>query len=124
MEGGGDGADAFGQRADEELARRGEVAGECADAGASLAAVIFSGCTSAIGCTPICSLMMNSIRARPTPAFGIIAVRKARSGFPKFTMIAVRGSFSALADRRVTSNGSSPSNTWPTSPPAQQTVTR
>ena len=53
----------------------------------SAADVTFSGCTSAIGWMPICSLMMNSMRARPTPSLGRIAVRKARSGLPRLTMI-------------------------------------
>ena len=86
-------------------------------------AVTFSGCTSAIGCTPICSLMMNSMRARPTPAFGIIAVRNARSGLPRFTMISVFGSASVLIGTRVTSNGTAPARTVPFSPSAQDTVT-
>ena len=37
------------------------------------------------------SLMMNSIRASPTPSFGRNDVLKARSGFPRLIMICVRG---------------------------------
>ena len=46
------------------------------------------------------SLMMNSMRASPTPSFGSMAVRNARSGLPRLTMISVcgRGQF---AQRRA-----------------------
>ena len=57
----------------------------------SAADVTFSGQASAIGWMPICSLMMNSMRARPTPSLGRIAVLNARSGLPRLTMIGVRG---------------------------------
>ena len=89
IERGGDRADALGQ-----VARRRNSRGEAIVARRSsamrcraLRRDTVSGCTSAIGCTPICSLMMNSMRARPTPSFGIIAVRKARSGLPRLTMM-------------------------------------
>ena len=108
VERGGDGADALGQGADEELARRGDSrAAQRVDARAVRRRRLRSGCTSAIGWTPICSLMMNSMRARPTPAFGIIAVRNARSGLPRLTMIVgLRQRQRARIGTRVTSNGS------------------
>ena len=71
----------------------------------------------------MCSLMMNSIRARPTPSFGSMAVRNASSGLPRFNMMAVRGRLSSAASTRVVSNGSWPSYTRPMSPSAQDTVT-
>ena len=60
------------------------------------AEMIFSGLTSAMGWTLMCSLMMNSIRARPTPSFGSMAVRNASSGLPRFSMISVRGRLTSL----------------------------
>ena len=106
----GDRADALGQLLDEEIGRRGVMlrsAGRCASR--SAADVTFSGCTSAIGWTPMCSLMMNSMRARPTPSLGSIAVRKARSGLPRLTMIAgARPVERRQVDDASTSNGSLP----------------
>ena len=44
----------------------------------------------------MCSLMMNSIRASPTPSHGNIEVLKASSGLPRLTMISVAGLTSVL----------------------------
>src|SRR2546427_803125 len=75
------------------------------------------------GCTPIPLLMMNSRRARPTPALGNCANSNASSGLPTFIAIftAMRGI--SPRSRLETSNGNNPSNTLPVSPSAQETVT-
>ena len=57
----------------------------------------------------MCSLMMNSIRARPTPSLGSIAVRNASSGLPRFSMISVRGRLISLSSTCVVLIGSAPS---------------
>ena len=67
----------------------------------ALAEATLSGQASAIGWTPMYSLMMNSMRARPTPSLGSIAVWKASSGLPRLTMISVRGRGTALVGTRV-----------------------
>ena len=52
--------------------------------------------SSALGWMPICRLMMNSSRARPTPALGSWAKANACSGVPTFIMILVP--ISGIAD--------------------------
>ena len=72
----------------------------------------------------MCSLMMNSMRARPTPSLGSIAGWKARSGLPTLTMISVCGAAVAEVDRRCVVEGQRrPRRPCPTSPSAQETVT-
>ena len=85
---------------------------------------IRSGWTSAIGWTPICSLMMNSMRARPTPALGVIAVRNARSGLPRFDHD-LRSSASRDRRRRRARLRTEfrRHRRFPISPPAQEIVT-
>jgi len=84
VECGGDRADALGQRADKKIARRVEVTGESVDP-LSIRRGNFLGMDQRHRVDAICSLIMNSMRASPTPAFGIIALRNARSGLPRFT---------------------------------------
>ena len=71
----------------------------------SLASATFSGCIRAIGCTLIDSLMMNSMRARPTPSLGRELTLKASSGLPRLIMICVDGRCTNSKLVRSTSNG-------------------
>ncbi|MNZ82303.1 hypothetical protein D3C78_1009970 [compost metagenome] len=68
-------------------------------------------------------LMMNSRRARPTPALGSWAKSKARSGLPTFIMILNGSSGMASTEFFLMSKPSSPSKMKPVSPSAQETVT-
>ena len=68
-------------------------------------------------------LMMNSRRARPTPAFGNCAKSKARSGLPTFIMILNGSSGMASTEFFLMSKPSSPSKIKPVSPSAHETVT-
>ena len=68
------------QRVDEELGRIGLVSGQLGDPRASPVSVTRSGWTSAIGCTAIKLLMMNSMRASPTPAAGKPPPAEGRGG--------------------------------------------
>ncbi len=79
--------------------------------------------SSALGWMPIWRLMMNSSRARPTPALGSCAKENACSGVPTFIMILV--GMSGIDDSSVSSTVKSrmPSYTRPVSPSAQETVT-
>ena len=73
IEGRRDRADAFGQLLDEVIGRPWHSrATSRAIAWRACAEATFSGLTSAIGWTLMCSLMMNSMRARPTPSLGSI----------------------------------------------------
>ena len=54
---------------------------------------------------PITLLMMNSTRARPTPAFGSCENSKASSGLPTFIMI-LTGIAGMVPRSRVTSKSS------------------
>ena len=58
---------------------------------------------------PICRLMMNSSRARPTPAWGSRENANACSGVPTFIMILVGISGIASSVVSSTSKGTSPS---------------
>ena len=69
------------------------------------------------------SLMMNSIRASPTPSLGRNDVLKARSGLPRLSMICVRGRTISPTSVRSTWKPTAPSYTRPVSPSAQDTVT-
>ena len=55
------------------------------------------------------SLMMNSIRASPTPSLGRNDVLKARSGFPRLIMICVRGRARSPTSVRSTWKPTAPS---------------
>ncbi|MNW00992.1 hypothetical protein D3C71_1965630 [compost metagenome] len=68
-----------------------------------------SNSSSALGCTPIMRLMMNSRRARPTPAFGNWAKSKALSGLPTFIMILMGRRGMLPTSVTATSKSSSPS---------------
>ncbi|MOA07239.1 hypothetical protein D3C78_1269260 [compost metagenome] len=63
----------------------------------------------ALGCTPMLLLMMNSTRARPTPALGSWAKSKASWGLPTFIMILVEISGIAPRCTSVTSVSIRPS---------------
>ena len=108
IEGRGDGADALGQPLDEVARRRprSRPTGP-APAHAPSSSTMRSGCSTAIGCTLMCSLMTNSMRARPTPSQGSMLVWKASSGLPRLTMISVRGLLQAgdVADLAVERHG-------------------
>ena len=69
------------------------------------------------------SLMMNSIRARPTPSLGRNDVLNAKSGLPRLTMILVRGRASSPSSVRSTWKPNAPRYTRPESPSAHDTVT-
>ena len=69
------------------------------------------------------SLMMNSIRASPTPSLGRNDVLKARSGFPRLIMICVRGRATSPTSVRSTWKPTAPLYTRPESPSAHDTVT-
>ncbi len=83
----------------------------------------FSGCSRASGWTLMYSLMMNSIRASPTPSLGRNDVLNARSGLPRLSMIFVRGRAMSPTSMRSTWKPTAPSYTRPESPSAQDTVT-
>ena len=76
-----------------------------------------------MGCTLMYSLMMNSIRARPTPSLGRKDVLKARSGLPRLIMIWVRGRAMSPTSVRSTWKLIAPEYTRPESPSAHDTVT-
>ena len=69
------------------------------------------------------SLMMNSMRASPTPSFGSSAALNANPGLPRLSMIAVFGRRSSPSTSRAVFTGRAPLYTRPTSPSAQETVT-
>ena len=69
------------------------------------------------------SLMMNSIRASPTPSLGRNDVLKARSGLPRLIMIWVCGRATSATSVRSTWKPTSPRYTRPESPSAHDTVT-